>query len=224
MIRSCAHVSLRLFFVWVALVFGLGNLGRARAEAPTPAATSETVSLDALFASLRSMPGFHARFREQKRILLLRQPLVSEGEIFYFPPHNLLRVVHKPEHSELRLKNEQLTTRDSSGKTWLDLTAHPALADLVRSFTHLLAGDAAFFRATYTIDFKAMPRNGWRLTLVPKMATLKKLISELRFEGRAHTLERMVVTEASGDTSLTHFNEANPQKRFSPTELKTFFP
>jgi hypothetical protein len=59
--------------------------------------------------------------------------------------------------------------------------------------------------------------------LLPKQATLKKLISAMSFSGKGLQLTQMNLTEASGDSSVTQFSDARPQRKFSESEKTRYF-
>jgi hypothetical protein len=64
---------------------------------------------------------------------------------------------------------------------------------------------------------------GWQLSLLPKVAPLDRLITELRISGTGRMTETLEVLEATGDRSLTRILDPDPTRRFDPEERRRLF-
>jgi hypothetical protein len=198
-------------------VLGLGAALLAGASSLAESATR----LESLIEGLRAMPGFSARFEEEKHIALLREPLRSHGSVSFVPPDRLLRRVDEPEPSLLRLEGDELVFADAQGSERFDLGAVPIARVFARTFTDVLAGDLERLRAAYAIDFRpeGPGTEPWRLELRPRDADLARAVSGIRLRGRGLALVDLEVREASGDATLTRFTDVDPDRRFSPAEI-----
>ena len=87
--------------------------GSARAEV--------TITRAELLERFRKVPGLYARFREEKRIALLVDPLVSEGTLHFVPPERLAKHVLQPAKSSVLIDGGVLRFR--RGQTYLFSTA-----------------------------------------------------------------------------------------------------
>ena len=186
----------------------------------TNSSLADDNSAELLLKRFRNLQGFSAQYKEEKSIALLKQPLLSEGRIYYSPKANLLRVTDKPEKSRLLLKGEMLSLQDASGQIRLDLSNKPVVRIFVRSFLDVLRGDYQALVKSYELRFSEGPT--WKLRLKPKSKTLRRVIQELIFEGRGNELKIMKIKESNGDTSTSYFSKVS-KKKFSAAERKKLF-
>ncbi len=211
-------------FQLVALVLlALCLPGLAAAERPagsSPAAPKDAVSL---FSKLATVQGFEARFREEKKLALLRAPVVSEGRLYYLSPGYLLRKVERPSASQVRITPKHLVVSDSGGERQIDLRSRPSVKLFVESFTRVLAGDRQALESIYNIKFVPGSDSSWTLELLPKRAPLTQLIRSVSMSGRGFAVETVRVMEANGDFSETRLFEVDPERRFSDQDRQTLF-
>jgi hypothetical protein len=185
--------------------------------------------LEALLAQFAAMPGLTARFREERRIALLRQPLLSHGVLYFAPPDRLLRHVREPLESSLLLRGNTLTLGSTRGTRTIDLGANPVARSFVDSFRLLLAGDIEALRATYRVRFEAAEaagggtQRGWEVRLEPLLASVQQAIAWIRLSGRGRVLLELEVREVSGDVTLTRFSAVDTERHFSDRELEELF-
>lgn len=179
--------------------------------------------LDGLLAKFRAMPGLEARFHEEKHIALLAAPLESDGVLRFAPPAHLLRRVTSPSPSTLLVDGDTLRIREGDETRSLDLSASPPVRAFVESFRALLAGDRAALEAHFRLRFEPGEGEAWRLTMRPRDRSLARAVERIAVEGRGVVLERLVVSEASGDRSVTTFRAVDAQRRYTKAELERLF-
>lgn len=178
--------------------------------------------LDALLARFAAIPGLSCSFREEKSIALLAVPLVNEGELHFAPPGRLARHTRSPSPSSLVLVDRQLTMGSGANVRTMAVAENPALRVFVDSFVNLLSGDKAALDADFTMDFRP-EGEGWKLSLRPRLPTLRRVIDAMEVEGRGVILESLVIREANGDVSRTTFSDVNAARRFDAGELSRIF-
>ncbi len=159
---------------WVALALGLA-VGLWPAAGRAPARAQGPSGLDGLLDRFAAVPGLVARFHEEKRIGLLAAPLVSEGMLRYARPGRLVRETTRPERSTLRIAGDRLQIDDAEGRRDLDLASQPIVRSFVDAFLGVLEGDRHGLERAFTVTY-APAGSGWRLTLVPRGATMQRLI------------------------------------------------
>jgi hypothetical protein len=207
--------------------------GLAFATGPPPARASggegsgqpsPVRTLEALVDGFRAMPGFSARFEEEKTIALLERPLRASGRVYFVPPQRLVRRVVEPVPSLLELDADTLHYQDATGSDRFDLGASPTARVFAHTFTDVLAGDLPRLRATYDIRFEpeaegeAGERAPWRLDLVPRDPTLGRAIEGLRVRGHGQVVLDLVVREASGDVTVTRFHDVDSRHAPAPPD------
>jgi hypothetical protein len=220
------HSSLRAVALWLLVLGAVGSLRVDDGTASTSPEQSNPLSFESLLADFASMPGMSAHFHEEKHLALLREPLVSRGELYFTPPDRLLRRVLEPIESTLLVERGQLSVESARGRKSIDLDTHPMLRFLVDSFRNLLAGDHEALRARYDIDFEPGPEPGshsWRIRLEPLRPPLKDVIRSIRIEGRGRVLAEMRLIEVRGDETVTRFSDVDASRRFTATELAELF-
>jgi outer membrane lipoprotein-sorting protein len=189
-------------------------------------AQEEPLTVDTLLREFSSMPGFYARFRESKRIALLRAPLESRGELFFAPPGRLLRRVESPTRSAALIDGDSLTIASGGRRERIDLAQNATVRAFVESFTHVLAGNRRALSQSYDVELTLRPDAGaraWTLRLVPKRRELRRFLRELVLSGQDRTIERMRMVEVSGDTTDTEFSEVDVRRRWTPAQIRRTF-
>ena len=188
---------------------------------PTPAAPAPT--LDELLGQFRRAPGLEAKFHEEKHLAMLEAPLVTEGTIHFAPPRRLARHATSPVASTLLIDGDQLQFGDADGRQSVDLGTNPVARLFVDTFVELLAGDRAGLERLFKVELAARPGGGWRMTLVPRVAPMDKVIKDLALSGEGLALREMDVRETSGDWTHTVFSAVDVAHHYTPAELGRVF-
>lgn len=189
---------------------------------PAPLRAEGSAGLDALLKEFSRVPGLSARFREEKRIALLRQPLVNEGTIHFAPPRTMARHVLSPTVSTLLIEGETMTVADRASRRTLDLRKEPLLASFVEAFLGVVSGERKALERHYRLSFERLA-TGWALRLQPKGAAAQRAIVAITLEGNGVELRRLRVEERSGDTSETLFRDVDARHRYGRAERKRVF-
>lgn len=219
---------------------GAAPAAPAASPAGTPVAAPPTLA--ALLAGFRTLPGFEARFEEEKTLALLAAPLSTRGRLYFDPPSTLLRRVEAPNPHDILIRDHvvristpkdvgspESAAAEAAGERTvetIDLTHRDEVRPLVESMLWIFSGDLAQLESVYTIDYRvtAPAASGrWQLRLAPRAAPLSHLIRSLSISGRGHGADRLEVEEISGDRTTTRILEADSQRRFAPGEIERLF-
>lgn len=191
----------------------------AAADDPPP------LTLDGLLEAFTAVPGFEAKFREEKHIALLAAPLVNEGTFHYGRPDLMARHTDRPARSSVVIKDDVLLMGDTVRSERIDVNAHPVVRQLLESFMPILRGDRAaleeLYGLTFTVEDAAARR--WRLELTPKVAPMNKAIARISFVGHDLIMERMTVEERGGDRTVTTFRDVNNERAYDEEERARVF-
>jgi outer membrane lipoprotein-sorting protein len=198
------------------------QLARAEQVAPDgPGAPAPIASLDDLLARFAKLQGMSARYREEKRIALLKRPLQSEGSIQFAAPNLLLRRVERPEPAVMLLTGDALQIADASGARRIDLQSNAMIRNFVLTFVHVLAGDRAALERLYELRFTkaaaagdAQAGRGWRLELTPRQPELARMIERATLLGNGIVVEQMTLQERNGDATVLRFSDVDLGVRF----------
>jgi hypothetical protein len=192
------------------------------------AAAPEASRLDfaTLLAKFAAIPGFSARFREEKRISLLREPLLSHGRIYYAPPQRLARVIDEPAASRVVVDGERLTYSSADERGSIGLDAHPTLRIFVDSLRMLLRGDENGLRETFHITFSNVgpPEElSWSVVLEPRSDSLRRSLASIRIEGNDRSLRVFQIVERNGDVTRMRFSSDGTERRLTEREVAEIF-
>ena len=193
------------------------------ASASVHAQAQRAPTLDELLAAFRGVQGMELRFREEKRIALLRVPAISEGTVHYARPGRLVRRITRPSAQVVLIDGDELQMREGDRTERIDLASQPVVRSFVDTFSQLLSGDRAALERVYRVQYAPGEGTSWTLTLTPSSAPLDRFLREIRFDGDGTTLRTMVMTEVSGDVTTTTFSDVNTQRRYTPAESTRLF-
>jgi outer membrane lipoprotein-sorting protein len=112
-------------------------------------AAEEPPTLEALMKGMAGASGVVARFREEKRLALLSEPVESRGTLYFVPPNRLSRETTEPSASRLVIDGNRVSFRDAAGGDAMDLSASPIAREYVSNFIVLFNGDLDALRERY---------------------------------------------------------------------------
>jgi len=188
--------------------------------AAAAAAEPEALTLSGLMARMAASPGVEARFREIRELELLAAPLESRGELYFVPPDRLARFTTWPGPSALIVDGEALHYRE--GDEVFDLSSSPAARAFADNLIVLFRGDLASLEELYATAFESQGSE-WRLVLTPRRPPLSRVVASLSLRGDGAGMRQVSMLDTDGNRTTTLFEEADPQRRFSPEELERLF-
>ncbi|MGB8221761.1 MAG: outer membrane lipoprotein carrier protein LolA [Polyangiales bacterium] len=185
--------------------------------------TKPTVDLDSLLNAFAEMEGLEAQFVEEKRLALLKAPLVSRGRLYFARPGYLLRQIETPQPSKVLITPTTLTLEDGNTEETIDLTTRSDVRSFVASFVSLLAGDKGALTKIYRIEITWTAPGQWRMELAPKAPPLSDLITKVWVTGSQLSVVEVHVFDTSGDDTITRMLNVNPERHFNASERKALF-
>jgi outer membrane lipoprotein-sorting protein len=216
----------RVLLALLAMAAGAAPPAGGDPPTATGPAVAGDAALRARLADFAAMPGLSARFREEKHMTLLVDPIVSHGDIAFAPPDRLRRHVTDPVESLMLIRDGEMVIRDPEGTRRIDLASQPMVKIFVDGIMRLLAGDLDGLRSHYRMRFDpgdGGPAAQWSLRLEPTVSPLDGVIASLSFTGRGRALSELIVVETSGDETRTRFSEVDAERHFAPEELLRLF-
>jgi outer membrane lipoprotein-sorting protein len=181
------------------------------------------VDLDSLLNAFAQMEGLEAQFLEEKRLALLKAPLVSRGRLYFARPGYLLRQIETPQPSKVLITPTTLTLEDGTIEETIDLTARSDVRSFVGSFVSLLAGDKGALKKVYRIELTWPEPGQWRMELAPKAPPLSDLITKVWVTGSQLSVVEVHVFDTSGDDTITRMLNVNPKRQFNASERQVLF-
>jgi outer membrane lipoprotein-sorting protein len=190
---------------------------------PAAAQSEAPPTLEALMKGMAGAPGVKARFREQKQLALLSQPLESRGTLYFVPPDRLSRETSEPSQTRLVIDGDRVSFHDAAGSDAMDLSGNPIAREYVSNFIVLFNGDLDSLRKRYDPTFTTSD-DGWQLELRPRAKPLRDFVERVTLAGRGRALVRMELLEVGGDLTTTWFDAVSTDRAFSDEELARIFP
>lgn len=176
--------------------------------------TAAPFTAEQLMSELAARPEPVIAFTEARHSSLLKEPLVTTGELRFKPPSTLERKVTTPFAERYVIEGDRVTIeRPGAGAPrTVSLASQPLLANLVETIRALLRGDLHALARLYRIEF-AGGREDWALTLLPSDPAIVEFVATVRVTGHAGTLAEMEVIEPSGDRTVTRFTPVHEATR-----------
>ncbi len=181
---------------------------------------------EALLARIRShladAPVLRGEFEQRKTLKGFKHPLVSRGDYFVAKARGVVWRTQEPFASTLVLTRERLLARqpDGSVANRLDTAQEPGLRAVNEMLFALIAADLSALALRFRIDGEERAA-GWKVTLVPRDATLVPWVKSIQLDGDRH-VNGVHIIEASGDSSQIRFSRQQAGQALTREEEARF--
>jgi hypothetical protein len=146
-------------------------------------------------------------YTEVRFVHLLREPLITHGELEYQAADRLGKRVTAPYRERSTIADGTVTVeREGHAPRRFALARVPELEALLAGFGALLTGDTTRLEADYDARLVAKPPN-WTLTLKPRSAELAARVRALVIDGAAAEPRCFALYETDGDADLLLLGE-----------------
>ena len=180
----------------------------------SPVEVSDHEDLNAVGARLRQVQVLRARFDQEKRIKVLRRPLISDGRFLFAPRHGVYWHTLTPFETRFVITPKGIRQQSAQKEPLvIDATEQPVIHGFTKVFLALFSGDTRELEDRFEVFFSGSASQ-WRIGLKPKGRIMARLIDRIVLEGTEH-IETLRVTERSGDVTLISFSELTTE----PAEL-----
>ncbi len=150
----------------------------------------------------RSTEPLDARFRQTKRIALLRDPLISTGRVRFEPPDGMRWEVVSPEPVVVDTRDGVVRSGPPGAMEEVPEGMIGAFGALPGGFSGVFGATAADIAVAFDVT-RAAGREPGAFRLTPKDPTMARLLEriDLELEPETGVPRRVVLYEAGGDTS-----------------------
>jgi len=193
--------------------------GPVRAD---PVPCEQEIELARRFADVKTM---RADFRDEKRIVLMEEPLVSQGRILYLRPDRIRQDIERPSRQTLVIAGNRMSIRqhDLGKEQRFDVDSNPMMKAIVQNILLVLSGQVdrmvGQYRCLLTRDDEA-----YHLELTPLKEPMSKVMKSIRVAiGRDMKMREVVMEEAGGDVSRLTFTNVVHDQPFTDEEVKRHF-
>jgi outer membrane lipoprotein-sorting protein len=203
MVQLCADLE----FAMKKLIL-LTLLGIASAAYASPMTQSDIEQLIQKLQTLHSnQPSLQANFREERRLAMLKDPVVNEGKVWFTLPDKIRREIggKTPSTTVIDGKKMSIYYPNYQQLEVYDLEKRPIIKDSLRALTAGL--NFREIGSYYNVE-GSKDGNAFHITLTPKTAAVKKLVKtvDLTLDENL-TPARVIVEDARGQKfTITYTN------------------
>lgn len=200
----------------------LGGLALVSAW-PAGSALAQSALPDWLTEAVRRMDNaavIRGDFEQTKTIKGFKKPLLSRGRFLIARGQGIQWLTLEPFPSTLVVTRERLMTVTEGGVQQMDARQEPGLRAVNELLMAVLGGDLRALSSRFQVDGALQGSQGWRMSLVPKDATLRRFIARIEMEGGSH-VQQVHLTEGSGDESRIRFAQ-HSSTSLMPAEAARF--
>ena len=160
-------------------------------------------------------------FIQTKHVSKLNRDLVSSGTYIISQKDGILWNTQKPFPSVMAVSQSGIMQTNASGKkTKLDAKGNATFQQFSAVISSVFQGNADMLREHFTIYFDGDQKN-WTTALVPKEATLRRMISHIQMNG-SDSIQSIIMTEENGDSVRYQFEQQTYAETLSDAE-KSYF-
>lgn len=166
-----------------------------------PAAAAETaLTVEALSRIVTSVPDHQATFREERRQLLLREPVLLSGTLRFRAPDRLEKQTLVPHREALVVDGDWVTVAlpEQNVNIRLKISDDPVLYALLFSLRALLNGDVAVLEDRFFVEGWG-DADAWTIRLRPRAGALADRVQTVRIAGSAGWIGKIEIWETTGD-------------------------
>ena len=194
------------------------------AAAAWPLRAQQTATADPLAElgrRLTAPPVLRGDFEQTKTLKGFKRPLVSRGAFVMARGRGVHWATREPFASTVVVTRDRIRTLDAAGgNSTIETRQEPGLRMVNDLLLALLAGDIKALASRFQADLVLEGARGWRLTLLPREATLGRFVTRIELQGDEHVRQVRWV-EASGDDTRLRFSN-HGLAPLSPSETTWF--
>lgn len=161
-------------------------------------------------------------FRQERKLKVLKRPLLSKGHFLFSVENGLYWQIDKPLYSALVVTDDVIyEKRDGKSIVLADIRSQPLIGDFASLFRYLFSGKIAQLENNFDLYFEG-DVNSWDLLLKPKSSVISKVFEEILVAGR-QDIDKIILKEAGGNfTELNFFDTISGDEPLSRLERQYF--
>jgi outer membrane lipoprotein-sorting protein len=167
---------------------------------PSLAGEQAPISPDRLSEIITGAPDHRAEFSEERRLVLLTEPVRLQGTLLFRAPGRFEKHTLSPQREDLVVDGEWVTVSlpDQNTEMRFNMTDDPLLHGLLFSLQSLLNGEPGRLAAIFTVEAWG-DATAWTLRLKPSGRELAERVQVMRVTGETHWIRTIELWETTGD-------------------------
>lgn len=167
---------------------------------PSLAGEQAPLSPDRLAEFITGAPDHRAEFSEERRLLLLTEPVRLQGTLLFRKPDRLEKHTLSPLREDLVVDGDWVTVSlpDRNTEMRFNMADDPLLHGLLFSLRSILNGEPGRLAEIFAVEAWG-DGNAWTLRLKPVGTDLAQRIQAIRVTGETYWIRTIELWEISGD-------------------------
>lgn len=155
---------------------------------------------DRILTRLANQPDKHFQFRQEKKLAMLAQPLVTQGTLQVDQQHRVIWNIQQPYQLRYELTRDEIREIDAQGTRSIKPGQNPIAAALTEALTATFSGH---WEAQANLAYLSAAGNDdhWQLTITPVADALTPILQTIVVEGDQSTVQQIHITETNGDNT-----------------------
>jgi len=165
-----------------------------------PVAAAEQWSLRALMVELAKTRSGSVRYREERHLKTMTEPVVVTGTMAYQAPDRLVKIALTPQKETMVIEGDSLTIEREGGVgvQSLRLSEIPQLNSLITALRATLLGDLEALQRHFEVRVQGT-RAAWSMVLTPRSGGARQAGLRITVEGAAGRPGRFEIRQPDGD-------------------------
>ena len=160
-------------------------------------------------------------FIQQKKIQILKRPLISKGYLIFSQEKGLYWKIESPLESAFLITEQATIEQIYQEGRLISSKKHPVMSHhFATLFMQLFTGNIKQLSKQFKVDFQPQGKQSWQITLIPKERLLQKAIDFIQINGKRH-LNELKIQEKNGDSNI-YLLQFKSNKPLTKKELKLF--
>jgi hypothetical protein len=165
-----------------------------------PGRAAEPWTVRALMAELAKTRSGSVRYREERHLKTMTEPVVITGTMAYEAPDRLVKIALTPHKESMVIEGDNLTIERAGGvgPRSLKLSEVPQLDSLITAIRGTLLGDLKALERAFEVRLSG-PRDKWSMDLKPRAGGERGGNLRITVEGAAGRPSRFEIRQPDGD-------------------------
>jgi outer membrane lipoprotein-sorting protein len=178
----------------------LGFLFSLVPVSPSLAAEQAPISPDRLPEIITGAPDHRAEFSEERRLLLLTEPVRLQGTLLFRAPGRFEKHTLSPQREDLVVEGEWVSVSlpDQNTEMRFNMADDPLLHGLLFCLQSLLNGEPGRLAGIFAVEAWG-GAEAWTLRLKPSEPALAERVLAMKVTGEAHWIRTIELWEVTGD-------------------------
>ena len=155
--------------------------------------------MSTLLQTLGRTANHKVHFTQTNYIASLTRPIHMHGTLAYTPPDVLVMTQSAPHKAVYRISGNRLFVNQN--QQGVPVSRYPGVLVIVAGFEGLLSGNQALLAHDFALTLSGRAED-WELTLRPRLAVLRRVLTDVVIKGRNGQFVRITTHAPNGDHSV----------------------